>query len=196
MQHGAWHNVGCPRRQVRKIMFLLENADGAAPCRRPPPTAIAPPPRSHPAARLPIDDTRIREIMELAPPAHLLREFPASERAADHHVRGPAGDPSRAARRRRPAARRGRPLLDPRLRRRDRLRDAAVGAEARARRRPRRRDARLFREAAHDRRLEGTHQRPASRRQLPDQRGAAARAPDPASRSTSSTCPPAPNTST
>ena len=34
------------------------------------------------AARLPIDDTRIREIMELAPPSHLLREFPASERAA------------------------------------------------------------------------------------------------------------------
>jgi 3-deoxy-7-phosphoheptulonate synthase len=31
---------------------------------------------------LPIDDTRIREIMELAPPAHLLREFPVSERAA------------------------------------------------------------------------------------------------------------------
>ncbi len=37
---------------------------------------------SHPPARLPIDDTRIREIMELAPPAHLLREFPASDRAA------------------------------------------------------------------------------------------------------------------
>jgi 3-deoxy-7-phosphoheptulonate synthase len=35
------------------------------------------------AARLPIDDTRIREIMELAPPSHLLREFPASERAAN-----------------------------------------------------------------------------------------------------------------
>jgi 3-deoxy-7-phosphoheptulonate synthase len=34
-------------------------------------------------ARLPIDDTRIREIMELAPPSHLLREFPASERAAN-----------------------------------------------------------------------------------------------------------------
>ncbi len=33
-------------------------------------------------ARLPIDDTRIREIMELAPPAHLLREFPASDIAA------------------------------------------------------------------------------------------------------------------
>jgi len=36
----------------------------------------------HSATRLPIDDTRIREITELAPPAHLLREFPASERAA------------------------------------------------------------------------------------------------------------------
>ena len=32
--------------------------------------------------QLPIDDTRIREIIELAPPAHLLREFPASARAA------------------------------------------------------------------------------------------------------------------
>ncbi|MEP7183212.1 MAG: 3-deoxy-7-phosphoheptulonate synthase, partial [Betaproteobacteria bacterium] len=31
---------------------------------------------------MPIDDTRIREIKELAPPSHLLREFPASERAA------------------------------------------------------------------------------------------------------------------
>jgi 3-deoxy-7-phosphoheptulonate synthase len=37
---------------------------------------------SHPSARLPIDDTRIREIMELAPPAHLLREFPVSDTAA------------------------------------------------------------------------------------------------------------------
>ncbi len=37
---------------------------------------------SHPTAKLPIDDTRIREIMELAPPSHLLREFPASDRAA------------------------------------------------------------------------------------------------------------------
>jgi 3-deoxy-7-phosphoheptulonate synthase len=33
-------------------------------------------------ARLPIDDLRIRGITELAPPSHLLREFPASERAA------------------------------------------------------------------------------------------------------------------
>jgi 3-deoxy-7-phosphoheptulonate synthase len=30
----------------------------------------------------PIDDTRIKEITELAPPSHLLREFPASERPA------------------------------------------------------------------------------------------------------------------
>jgi len=37
---------------------------------------------AQPAARLPIDDTRIREIMELAPPAHLLREFAVSDRAA------------------------------------------------------------------------------------------------------------------
>src|SRR5271155_3208087 len=33
-------------------------------------------------AGLPIDDTRIREIMELAPPSHLLRESPASAVAA------------------------------------------------------------------------------------------------------------------
>ena len=52
-------------------------------------------------ARLPIDDTRIREIMELAPPAHLLREFPASDvastmtfetRAAVHRVLHGADD--------------------------------------------------------------------------------------------------------
>ena len=35
-----------------------------------------------PTASRPIDDTRIREITELAPPSHLLREFPASERPA------------------------------------------------------------------------------------------------------------------
>jgi len=37
---------------------------------------------SHPVPALPIDDTRIQEIMELAPPAHLLREFAVSDRAA------------------------------------------------------------------------------------------------------------------
>ena len=40
------------------------------------------PARTPGAGGLPIDDTRIREIMELAPPAHLLREFPASQVAA------------------------------------------------------------------------------------------------------------------
>src|SRR5262249_5168763 len=35
-----------------------------------------------PRPSLPVDDVRIKEIMELAPPAHLLREFPVSERAA------------------------------------------------------------------------------------------------------------------
>ena len=43
-----------------------------------------------------------------------------------------------------------------------------------------RRDARLFRKAAHDRRLEGPHQRSAARRQLPHQRGPAPRAAHPA----------------
>ena len=33
-------------------------------------------------SKLPVDDTRITDIMELAPPAHLLREFPTSEVAA------------------------------------------------------------------------------------------------------------------
>ena len=49
------------------------------------PTPTTHPNRAPIAARptaLRIDDTRIREIMELAPPAHLLREFPASDSAA------------------------------------------------------------------------------------------------------------------
>ena len=83
--------------------------------------------RSRPA-RPPIDDTRIREIMELAPPSHLLREFPASERAATttyearqaiHRVLHGADDRLLVV---------VGPVLDPRLRRGDRLRDAPVGA--------------------------------------------------------------------
>jgi 3-deoxy-7-phosphoheptulonate synthase len=38
-----------------------------------------PPAGAQAPSKLPIDDTRIRDIMELAPPAHLLREFPASD---------------------------------------------------------------------------------------------------------------------
>ncbi len=133
---------------------------------------------SHPAARLPIDDTRIREIMELAPPAHLLREFPASERAATttfearqaiHRVLHGADDRLLV-------------VVGPcSIHDYDAAIDYATrlaAPEARARGRPHRRDARLFREAAHDRRLEGAHQRSASGRQLPDQRGAAARPAD------------------
>ena len=83
LQHRPWHNGGCLALDIGNIIvFADENHVGPRPCRPPPPTATAPPPPSHPPARLPIDDTRIREITELAPPAHLLREFPASERAA------------------------------------------------------------------------------------------------------------------
>ncbi len=52
----------------------------------PVPTSTAPGHRAAPdraaGRNRPIDDTRITEITELAPPAHLLREFPTSELAA------------------------------------------------------------------------------------------------------------------
>jgi len=41
-----------------------------------------PAPVAAPAAKRPVDDTRITEITELAPPSHLLREFAVSERTA------------------------------------------------------------------------------------------------------------------
>ncbi len=37
----------------------------------------------HPPLRYRTDDLRVREIMELAPPAHVLREFPLTEEAAE-----------------------------------------------------------------------------------------------------------------
>ncbi|HNN18044.1 MAG TPA: hypothetical protein PKJ29_15100, partial [Giesbergeria sp.] len=37
----------------------------------------------HASAKVHIDDVRIKEIKELAPPAHVLREFPATPMAAD-----------------------------------------------------------------------------------------------------------------
>ncbi len=133
----------------------------------------------HSASRPPIDDTRIREIKELAPPSHLLREFPASDRAANttwetrqaiHRVLHGADD---------------RLLVvvgpcsihdyDAAIDYATRL--AAIRRELAAG--PDRRHARLLREAPLDRRLEGTDQRPASRRQLPDQRGAPPRPSDP-----------------
>ncbi len=64
-------------------------------------THRARPAASGAAPKLPIDDTRIREIMELAPPSHLLREFPASDvaiattfeaRSATHRILHGADD--------------------------------------------------------------------------------------------------------
>ena len=39
-------------------------------------------PTPRPTPRFAVDDVRIREIKELSPPAHILREFPATEKAA------------------------------------------------------------------------------------------------------------------
>ncbi len=96
------------------------------------------------------------------------------------HVRSAPGHSSRAARRGRSSAGGRRSLLDPRLRRSDRLRNAVGGDQDGTRRIADRRDARLFRKAAHDGGLEGSYQRPAARRQLPHQRGPAAGAAHPA----------------
>jgi 3-deoxy-7-phosphoheptulonate synthase len=78
----AQRRSGPDRALGRKILFLRQKAVS-----RPGVTVSNPaPPRTRPAAAAPahppIDDTRIREIMELAPPAHLLREFQASDAAA------------------------------------------------------------------------------------------------------------------
>ena len=113
------------------------------------------------------DDLRIRGIHELAPPSHLIREFPCSEKASTTVYGG------------REAIHRVLHGMD------DRLVvvvgpcsihdvQAALEYAGRLRRAapPRssadlvHRDARLLREAAHHRRLEGAHQRPRPRRQL------------------------------
>ena len=128
----------------------------------------------------PIDDTRITDISELSPPAHLLREFPASElpaattfdaRQAIHRVLHGADDRLLV-------------VVGPcSIHDYDAAIDYATRLAALkpgTRRPPDHRDARVLREAAHDGRLEGPHQRPAPGRQLPHQRGPAARAPHPA----------------
>ena len=122
------------------------------------------------------DDLRIREIKELAPPAHLIREFPCTEKAADT-VAG-----ARAAVHRILHGMDDRLLVvvgpcsihDPKAARE--YAGRLVVERQRHARRPRGGDARLLREAAHHRRLEGAHQRPGARRQLPDQPGAPPRA--------------------
>ena len=126
------------------------------------------------------DDEHVVDMVLLPPPEHLIRFFPVQGTPVEALV---AGTRSRIRehpeRHRRPAARRRRPLLDPRSGGGARLRAAARG-RARARvRHARDRDARLFRKAAHDRRLEGADQRSVPRRELPHQRGPADGAPAP-----------------
>jgi len=80
LQHAAWHNEGPSDELYVSYCFCLFCITELAL-----PTSTANRNRAAATARsspLRIDDTRIREIMELAPPAHLLRELPASEGAA------------------------------------------------------------------------------------------------------------------
>ena len=122
-------------------------------------------------------------------PAHLLREFPATEpaaattfeaRAAIHRILHGADDRLLV-------------VVGPcSIHDSDAAMDYARSLAAEAERHWRRSadpDARLFREAAHDGRLEGADQRSAPRRQLQDQRGPAPGAQAPAGRSTNSGLP-------
>ena len=142
------------------------------------------------------DDLRIRSFAPLSTPAELLRELPCTEPMSDNvanarralhrilHgeddrlavVIGPCSihDPA--------AALEYAHLLRP-------LRDTH-------RRRARDRHARVFRETAHDRRLEGAHQRPRFGRQLQHQQGAAGSDGACSATSTTSACRPASSIST
>ena len=42
------------------------------------------------STKIHIDDVRIQEIKELVPPAHVLREFPATAKSAVHTSRKPS----------------------------------------------------------------------------------------------------------
>ena len=119
-----------------------------------------------------------------------MRVSPTERRRRRRRSSDRAGDPRHPARRRRPPARGRRSVLDPRPDGGARVRASGCWPRRDALRgRPRDRDARLLREAAHHRRLEGPHQRPAPRRQLRHQRGPAPRARAAAARSTSWACP-------
>ena len=117
-----------------------------------------------------IDDVRIGAVRPLITPALLQERVPVSAdtlslvEAQPGTARGARAWPPRQARGRR------RSVLDPRPRRGDRLRRAPEGGGRRASWGSLHRHARLFREAAHDRRLEGLHQRPSSRRHVRHQR--------------------------
>ena len=137
------------------------------------------------------DDLRISELKELSTPQEVMREIPRTLTATRTVMARTQCDPRHPERDRRPPAGRRRPLLDPRSRRRGRLRRAARRPARAARRPPRDRHARLFREAAHHGRLEGADQRSRSRRQLRHRQGPAARPQRCCSTSTISACRPA-----
>ena len=126
------------------------------------------------------DDVRIEQGDELLAPMQVMRELPATRRHRARHLRGPPGHPRHPARRRRPPARGGGPVLHPRPQGRARVRHAPEGRARAPRRRAPHRDARVLREAAHHRGLEGPHQRPAPERHLRHERGPAPRAQAPA----------------
>ena len=127
------------------------------------------------------DDLRIENVTPLPPPEHLIRFFPIAGSPVEQQI----GTTREAIRR---------------IMRRDDDRllvimgpcsihdplaavEYAQKAQGRARalrRHARDRHARLLRKAAHDRRLEGPHQRSVSRRELPHRRGPAHRPPAPA----------------
>ena len=153
-------------------------------------------PPVEPRVTRPVDDVRIREIKELSPPAHLLREFPLSARAEDlvydtrqsiHRILHGADDRLVV-------------VIGPCS-----VHDVAAAKEyasrlqaerAASRRGPADRDARVLREAAHHRRLEGADQRSAPRRQLRRSTRACASRASCCSTSTRWACPPAPSSST
>ena len=143
-----------------------------------------------------IDDVRIGAVRPLITPALLQERVPVRDDTLALVEAQPRRDRRGAARPRRPAGRRRRPVLDPRPRPGDRVRAAPEGGGRRAAGRSADRHARLLREAAHDRRLEGLHQRPAPRRQLRHQRRPGARAPAAARADARSACRPAPSSST
>ena len=108
------------------------------------------------------DDLRIREINELAPPAHLIREFPCTDRASitvhESARRSIASCTAWTTGWSSSSARARSTTVGPRC-------DYAARLKAERERfadRSRDRDARLLREAAHHRRLEGADQRPAT----------------------------------
>ena len=110
-----------------------------------------------------------------------IRGTPAETLIAEH----PPAHQADPRRRRRPAAGRHRPVLDPRSGGGRRIRPAPARTAPQVRRHARDRHARVLREAAHHGRLEGAHQRPLPRPELPHRRGpahgaAAARRAEPA----------------